>query len=153
MNKKYRPIALAICLCALICSLCINSSADGYLTDEQVRDMEQRFSKRCEEILTAVNHKDYFVGGCTDWTSDQLKGNGIGYWYQGNYNCGFHDAHFWLEELDDGAVTETGFTQTKYYGASCLFDIVSEYGKYPVYNIVVCWEHGNGQWVNEGHVC
>lgn len=148
--KKIIAAALSL---ALVLSFSVTYSSAGYLTDEQLDEMIETFSKRCEDILTAVNHAEYFDGGCAEWTSDQLKGNGIGYWFKGNYNNGFGDANTWLDGLDDGAVTETGYTQVKYYGESCLSDLVAEYGNYPVYNIVVVWEHGSEKWFSEGHVC
>ncbi len=124
----------------------------GYFTGEQLTALENSMSKRCDEILRAVYHAEYFDGGCAEWVNDQLIHNNIGYWYKGNYSFGYDDGNKWFHDLDDGAVTKSGYIQVKYPGESAIYDLISEFGGHPIYNVVVSWERGSGKWVAEGHV-
>lgn len=144
-----------MCLAALSCILSawisLPVSAEP-LTAQQVREMEKQIEEKIDEIRQEVNHPEYFDGGCAEWTSDQLRLNEIGYWYKGYYNYGFDDGNKWFNDLDAGAVTQSGYTQVKYGGDDALTDLLAEFGGYPVYNVVICFERGSGKWESAGHV-
>lgn len=144
-----RFLALVLVFTLALGALPVNC---GYFTDAQLTALEESMIKRCDDILTAVYHGEYFDGGCAEWVNDQLIYNNIGYWYKGNYSYGYNDGNQWFGDLDEGAVTETGYTQVKYPGESAIYDLISEFGGHPIYNIVVSWEKGNGKWEASGHV-
>ncbi len=145
-----RVLALTVFFALLLCAA---PARAAYFTDAELRAMEEDFEERCEQILQEVYHPEYFDGGCAEWVNDQLILNGIGYWYKGYYCYGFDDGNRWFGDLDEGAVTESGYTQVKYGGPGALTDLVAEFGGYPVYNVVLCWEQGNlGKWEDSGHV-
>lgn len=127
---------------------CYSVPIDGL----SLKEWEDEMMKKCEDILEVVHHDDYFDGGCAAWTSDQLRYNDIGYWYKGKYAHGYDDGNKWFYDLDEGAVTKSGYTQVKYPGEQALYDLVSDYGGHPIYNVVVSWQKGNGKWTAEGHV-
>ena len=145
-----RFAALSLTLTCILTTFLASNAA--FFTDQELRALEKSFEEKCDEIRTAVVHEEYFDGGCAEWTSDQLILNGIGYWYKGYYCYGYDHGRYWFSQLDDGAVTESGYTQVKYPGNDCLYDIVYEFGGCPVYNIVVSWEIGNDDWPEAGHV-
>lgn len=124
----------------------------AFYTEEELEAIELNFTEKCDTIREKVNHREYFDGGCAEWVSDQLKLNGVGYWYKGNESFGFDDGNRWFADLDEGAVTKSGYRQVKYAGSEALSDIVAEFGGYPVYNVVACWEKGNDKWEASGHV-
>ena len=124
----------------------------AFLSKKELQKIEREMEEKCVEIRNMVYHDEYFDGGCAEWTSDQLILNDIGYWYKGYYNYGYDHGRYWFSHLDEGAVTESSYTQVKYPGSECLFDIMYEFGGFPVYNIVVSWEIGNEDWPEAGHV-
>lgn len=124
----------------------------AYFTDSQLTALEEQMNTRCDEILESVYHEEYFDGGCAEWVNDQLIHNNIGYWYKGLYSHGYDDGNKWYTDLDEGAVTDTGYTQIKYPGETAIYDLISEYAGHPIYNVVASWERGSGKWVAEGHV-
>jgi len=127
---------------------CYSVPVDGL----SLYEWEDELMKKCEDILKVVHHDGYFDGGCAAWTSDQLRYNDVGYWYKGKYSSAYDDGNKWFYDLDEGAVTKSGYTQVRYPGENALYDLISEFGGHPIYNVVVSWQKGNGKWAAEGHV-
>ncbi|MBQ8697279.1 MAG: hypothetical protein IJ519_06120, partial [Clostridia bacterium] len=144
-----RLFVFILTFCMLFAALPVESA---YFTPVQLATLEKQMSERCDEIFKSVYHPGYLDGGCAAWTSDQLIRNNIGYWYKGRYSYGYDDGNKWFADLDEGAVTDTGYTQVKYPGENAITELIAEYGSHPIYNVVVSWQRGNGKWVAEGHV-
>ncbi len=153
-TMKRKTVSLILIIASFFSVLILPpvGSSAKYYSDYQLYELESEMDEKCEEILHQVYHDEYWDGGCAEWTSDQLKLNEIGYWYRGYNSYGYDDGYDWFAGLDDGAVTDYGYTQVKYPGEGCLYDLIYEFGGYPIFNVVVSWELGNNEWVASGHV-
>ena len=152
---KFSLRIISFCL-ALLCTasflrapLRVNAA---YYTPSELSELEKSMEEKCNDILWMVYHDEYWDGGCAEWTNDQLKLNNIGYIYRGHNSFGYDDGFDWFAGLDDGAVTDYGYKQVKYPGPDCLYDLIYEYGGYPIFNVVLSWELGNDDFVASGHV-
>lgn len=152
---KFSFRALSLCL-AVLCAVSFlrapMRAKAAYYTPYELAELEKSMEDKCTEILYTVYHDEYWDGGCAEWTNDQLKLNNIGYVYRGYNSYGYDDGFDWFAGLDDGAVTDYGYKQVKYPGPDCLYDLIYEYGGYPIFNVVLSWELGNEDFVAAGHV-
>ena len=145
--RKFLLLTLIISVLCGVMPICSTAAGDVPLVI-----WEEDMAKKCEDIFDAVFDDGYLDGGCAAWTSDQLIHNSIGYVYKGLDSRGYDDGNKWFYDLDEGAVTDSGYTQVKYPGEHAIYDLISDYGGHPIFNVIVSWQKGNGKWVAEGHV-
>lgn len=79
-----------------------------------------------------------YNGYCGTFIRDQLNGVDVGFVINGSY-----DGNKWFPNLVADATTVYGYTQVKYPGNNCLYNIIDDLGN-EVYNIVISFTHQYG---------
>ena len=83
------------------------------------------------------NGGNSFSGWCGRYVCLQLDQLGIGYIVNSDASCNGNMIYY---EMQENAKTGAGYTQKKYPGNNCLYDIINQYGN-KVENIVLSWTH------------
>lgn len=103
-------------------------------------DLDSQIKNKISVTYSIIRDKrgSSYNGYCGTFIRDQLNAVNVGYVNLGGYN-----GNQWYPNLVEDAVTVYGYTQKKYPGNNCLYDIVKQLGN-EVYNIVISFRHQYG---------
>ncbi|MBE6544456.1 MAG: hypothetical protein E7675_08655, partial [Ruminococcaceae bacterium] len=136
MRKVLRIVVAFLLLSTVIFALgTFDSFAYTDKFDENV--LEEKITDVYTDIRNARGYS--YKGYCGTFIIDQLKALKIGYLSNG----GSLNGNKWFVNLKSG-VTSYGYTQIKYEGNNCLYDIVEANEGCAVYNIVISFTYQLG---------
>ncbi len=103
-------------------------------------DLDSQIKNKINLTYSVIRAKrgSSYDGYCGTFIRDQLNALNVGFVNLGGYN-----GNQWYPNLVADAKTVYGYTQKKYPGNSCLYDIVDDRGN-EVYNIVISFHHQYG---------
>lgn len=119
--------------------LMLVSSCISLLTYADI-DLDSQIKNKINLTYSIIRSKrgSSYNGYCGSFIRDQLNAVNVGFVNLGGYN-----GNQWYPNLVADAKTVYGYTQRKYPGNNCLYDIVDGLGN-EVYNIVISFKHQYG---------
>lgn len=135
--KKALRIFVALYMLASILTAFGTFGSFAYTDSFDEASLEEKINSVYSEIR-ARRGKSY-KGYCGTFLIDQLNELEIGYYYNG----GSLNGNKWFTNLKSG-VTSYGYTQTKYAGNDCLYDIIEANEGKDIYNVVISFTYQLG---------